>query len=227
MSTTTHPAFSHPGADAVTAMGVAVNQLLDAALWSLSAGQLALLVVGLERQARRVCATSTAAAFAAGDIGFDGAVAVCAAVEGLPGEVLAALTGRIEQLLVGVAREDGARAVVQEAASIVYRFAPDHLQELEQRQNAANRLVLVSRHDGTVAVRGHLDKEAGALGLAVLGPLAKPVPVVGGVPDQRTAGTRYAEAFIQVLQLAGAATPDVRGDRPTVITTISLATRPL
>jgi hypothetical protein len=71
-------------------------------------------------------------------------------------------------------------------------------------------------------LRGQLDKEAGALALAVLGPLAKPVAAVGGVPDQRTAPSRYAEAFVQVLRLAGAASAEVRGDCPTVITTISL-----
>jgi hypothetical protein len=270
---TTHPALVHPATDAVVAVSVALDELFGAALWSLNAAQLAVLVVGLEKQARRVAAaqvvllgqaemslvaehqgaTSTAAwlktaadvapgitkarlglhrslgareltgaAFRAGDIGFDAATAVCVAVEGLPGAVPAALTRRIEQILIEVAQEDGTKAVVQHAARIVNQFAPEELEAAEQRDHEQNRLAVIPRHDGTVVIRGQLDKEAGALALAVLGPLAKPAAAVGGLPDQRTAATRYADAFIQAMRLAGAASPEVRGDRPTVVATISL-----
>jgi hypothetical protein len=87
--------------------------------------------------------------------------------------VPAALTGRIEHILVDIAREEGTREVVQHAALIVHQFAPDHLEQLEERQHAENRVAVISRHDGTVGIRGQMDKETGALALAVLGPLAR------------------------------------------------------
>jgi hypothetical protein len=162
--------------------------------------------------------------FGRGDIGFDAAAAVCAAVEGLPPAVPAALVETIEEVLVEVAREEGTRAVVRRAAEIVHRFAPDELERTERDQVEQNRLSLVSCHNGTVAVRGVLDREAGALAFAILGPLAAPLAAVDGIPDQRTAPNRYADAFVRVLQLAGATSADVRGDRPHIVVTTSLAT---
>jgi hypothetical protein len=166
----------------------------------------------------------TSGSFAAGDIGFDSAVAVCAAVDGLPAGVAAALVDTIETVLVDVAKEEGARAVARRAAEIVHRFAPDDLETTERRQVELNRLTLVSCHNGTVAVRGLLDREAGALAFAVLSPLAAPRAAVDGIPDQRAAPTRYAEAFIRALRVAGAASPDVHGDRPQMVVTTSLET---
>jgi hypothetical protein len=164
------------------------------------------------------------ASFAAGDIGFDAAVAVCTAIEGLPPAVPATLVDTIETVLVDVARDEGTRAVVHRAAEIVHRFAPDDLERTEREQVEQNRLSLVSNHNGTVALRGLLDRESGALAYAILGPLAAPRPAADGIPDQRAAPTRYADALIRVLTLAGASSPDARGDRPTMVVTTSLET---
>ena len=71
-------------------------------------------------------------------------------------------------------------------------------------------------------LRGLLDKEAGALAVAVLGPLAAPAPAVDGTPDPRDAGARYADAFVQLCQSATPELPQVRGERPNVAVTISL-----
>jgi Domain of unknown function (DUF222) len=166
----------------------------------------------------------TAAAFAAGEISHDAAVAVCDAITALPASVPAALTGEVEALLVGVGRDEGTRAVVRRAMQITQQFAPDVLEDQERWAREHRFLSLTTRHDGTVAVRGLLDKETGALALAVLGPLAAPAPAIDGTPDLREAGVRYVDAFGQLCQLATPTLPEVRGDRPTALVTIALET---
>jgi uncharacterized protein DUF222 len=167
---------------------------------------------------------ATAAAFTAGEISQDAAVAVCDAVNALPASVPAALTSEVEALLVGVARDEGTRAVVRRAMEITQQFAPEVLEDQERWAREHRFLSLTTRHDGTVAVRGLLDKEAGALALAVLGPLAAPAPAVDGTPDLRESGMRYADAFVQLCQVATPTLPDVRGERPTGLVTMSLET---
>ena len=164
----------------------------------------------------------TAAAFAGGDITMDAAGAVCAAIAALPPSVPAAMTGEVEELLLATARQEGSRAVTRRAMEITYRFAPEVLEEQEAAAREARYLTLTTRADGTVALRGQLDKEAGALAQAVLGPLAAPSPATDGIPDLRDTGARYADAFVQLCQLATPDLPQVRGERPNVALTMSL-----
>ena len=164
----------------------------------------------------------TATAFAAGDISMDAAAAVCAAMDQLPAGVPAALTIQVETLLVDTAREEGTRAVTRRATDIIHRFAPDQLAQEEQEQRHRRRLRLTLHPDGSVGLRGVLDKEAGALAYAVLGPLAAPSPATDGVPDLRDTEARYGDAFVQLLQLASTVAPDARGERPHVVVTIDL-----
>jgi Domain of unknown function (DUF222) len=84
------------------------------------------------------------------------------------------------------------------------------------------KLTLTQNHDGTLGLRGVLDKESGALALAVLGPLAAPAAVTEGLSDMRFPGQRYADAFVQLCQLATPALPDVRGERPHLLVTTTL-----
>ena len=168
------------------------------------------------------CRPVTATAFAAGDISMDAAATVCAAMDQLPGDVPAALTSQVEALLVDTAREEGTRAVTRRATEIVHRFAPDQLEQEEQAQRHGRRLRLTLRPDGTVGLRGVLDKEAGALAYALLGPLAAPSPASDGVPDLRDTEARYGDALVQVLKLASTVAPDARGERPHIVVTIGL-----
>ena len=156
----------------------------------------------------------TRAAFRAGDITIDAAAAVVTAMTHLPAAVPAALIGDVEQLLVDTARDEGTRAVVHRAADIGHRFAPEALEADEQAAREARWLSLTLRHDGTVAIKGLLDKEAGAQALAVLNPLAAPAPATDGTPDPRDTGKRYADALVQLCQHATTTSPDVRGERP-------------
>ncbi len=164
----------------------------------------------------------TAAAFAAGDINMASAQGVCAAMEALPPSIPAVMSGEVEQLLVDTARQEGHRAVTRRAMEITYRFAPEVLEAQEQAAREARFLTLTSRADGTVSLRGQLDKEAGALAQAVLGPLAAPAPATDGIPDPRDVGTRYADAFVQLCHSVTPELPQVRGERPNVAITMSL-----
>jgi hypothetical protein len=164
----------------------------------------------------------TAAAFAAGDISMASAQEVCAGMDALPASVPAVMSGGVEELLLDTARQEGHRAVTRRAMEITYRFAPEVLEEQERAAREARFLTLTSRADGTVSIRGQLDKEAGALAQAVLGPLAAPAPATDGIPDLRDTGARYADALIQLLQSATPGLPQVRGERPNVSVTVGL-----
>jgi hypothetical protein len=269
--------LDYPAVAAVADLDRALDELAEASLWSMPAGELGQLVVAVERVARRLqCAqvqllaqadtslvaehegaTSTvawlravadvpvgvgrarlelhralggrplaAAAFAAGQIGTDAATAVCAAMESLPPAVPAALMSTVERLLVEVAREEGTRAVVHRANDIIHRYDPDQLAADERAQAEANTLRPTLRHDGTMALRGSLDREAAALFLATLEPLAKPLPADNGLPDMRDAGARYAAALIQLCRIASSnpALPTVHGEPTHVLLTIALET---
>src|SRR5450755_1456740 len=163
-----------------------------------------------------------AAAFGAGDIGPDAASAVCAAIDTLPGGVPAAMHTQIEVLLVDTARDESTKAVVARSMEIANRFDPDGFAQREEDARARRFLHLIRQHDGTLKIRGCLDKEAGALVLAVLDPLAAPGPVNEGISDLRLVEHRYADALVQLCQLATPTLPDVRGERPHIFVTTTL-----
>jgi hypothetical protein len=83
---------------------------------------------------------------------------------------------------------------------------------------------LTHAHDGSLAIRGKLDAETGALVSAVLAPLAAPAPATDGTPDVREVGLRYADALVQVCQVATSQLPEVRGEPSTVLVTMGLET---
>ena len=91
------------------------------------------------------------------------AEAVCAAIEVLPATVPAAMTHEIEELLLATARQEGGRAVTRRAMEITYRFAPEVLEEQEASRAGGSIADIDHPPDGTVSLRGLLDKEAGAL----------------------------------------------------------------
>ncbi len=165
-----------------------------------------------------------AAALAAGEVSVEAASAVCVALAGLPAGVPAVQVGSVEQALVDIAAADGAAAVARWATRITQQWAPDLLDQREAAARAARFLSVVTSRDGTVGVSGRFDQEGGALLTAVLGALAAPAPAVDGVPDPRDAGTRWADALLQVCQRATPGLPEVRGERPNVLLTISLET---
>jgi hypothetical protein len=162
------------------------------------------------------------AAFSAGDIGSEAATVVCSAIDTLPGGVPAAMNTDIEGLLVDIARDEGTKAVVQRTMEIADRFAPDEFAHQEAWNRSQRWLKLIRQHDGTLKIRGVLDKESAALALAVLDPLAAPLPTVDGVPDTRLPEGRNADAFMQLCQLATPALPEVRGERPHMFVTTTL-----
>ena len=181
--------------------------------------------VGRARLALHHALTSrpvVAAAFSSGDIGPEAASAVCAAIDTLPGGVPAAMYTEIETLLVDTARDEGTKAVVARSMEIANRFDPDGFAQHEEDARARRFLHLIRQHDGTLKVRGCLDKEAGALVLAVLDPLAAPEPVNEGIRDLRLAEHRYADALVQLCQLATPTLPEVRGERPHMFVTTTL-----
>ena len=162
------------------------------------------------------------AAFSAGDIGQDAAAVICSAIDMLPGGVPAALNTEIEQLLIDTARDEGTKAVVRHSMAIADRFDPDGVEQQEAMVREDRGLQIVRKPDGRITLRGCLDKESAALALAVLDPLAAPLPTADGTPDGRSAERRYADALVQALQLATTALPEACGERPHMFVTTTL-----
>ena len=112
--------------------------------------------------------------------------------------------------------------MVQRSMEIASRFDPDGFEQQEESARSRRWLHLIRQHDGTVKLRGCLDKESGALVLAVLDPLAAPAPVNEGLSDMRLAEHRHADALVQLCQLATPALPEGRGERPHMFVTTTL-----
>jgi len=167
---------------------------------------------------------ATRGAFAAGKIAQRCAAAVCQALDGLPPAVPAAMTGRVEELLLEVAAEDGAAAVARAAAGIVHRFAPDELACWEARAGERDKLSVRLLPDGGITLRARYGVEAAARILPVLGAYAAPCQAAGGVPDMRDTEARQAAALVDICQVAaaGPGAPRRDGEPPHVSVTISL-----
>lgn len=76
-----------------------------------------------------------------------------------------------------------------------------------------------SRSDGSVAFRGTIDPESGALLAALISPLAKPK-----ANDTRTTSQRQGDAFAEIIELAAGSEklPDEGGERPHVAITMNV-----
>ncbi|MFC0437667.1 HNH endonuclease signature motif containing protein [Kutzneria buriramensis] len=75
-----------------------------------------------------------------------------------------------------------------------------------------------SRPDGSVAFRGTIDQESGALLAALISPLAKPT-----ADDTRTTPQRQGDAFTEIIELAAGSDklPDEGGERPHLAITMN------
>lgn len=146
---------------------------------------------------------------------------MCQALDGLP----AALTGRVEELLLAVAAEDGAAAVARAAAGIVHRFAPDELAWREARAGERDRLSVRLLPDGGITLRARYGVATAAVILPALGCYAAPREAGDGAPDLRDAETRQAAALVDICAKAsGPGAPSARGEPPHVSVTVSLDT---
>ncbi|HEX7104853.1 MAG TPA: DUF222 domain-containing protein, partial [Acidothermaceae bacterium] len=183
---------------------------------------------GLTRERLRLHAAlsnrhATREAFAAGAIGQRSAVAVCEALDTLPAAVPAAMTGRVEELLLQVAAEDGAAAVARAAAGVVHRFAPDELAFREARAAERDALAVRLLPDGGITLRARYGVAAAAVILPVLSAYAAPSQAVGGPPDTRDTDTRQAAALVDICAAAsGPGAPAARGEPPHVSVTVTL-----
>lgn len=164
-------------------------------------------------------------AFCAGDINVQGASAICEALRSFPAETPHRTLEVIEEDLVSTAREKGPTSVARRASEFLHRLAPEALAAQEAQQQEESRLKLRVCPDGRLNLRGMLDRESGALALAVLGSLA--APSSSDDPSHpRDSEQRYADALVSVLRIAQSSdkVPTVHGERPTVVVTVGLET---
>ncbi len=181
---------------------------------------------------------ATRQAFATGVIAQRSAAAVCEALDALPAAVPAAMTGRVEELLLAVAADDGAAAVARAAAGVAHRFAPDELAWREARAADRDTLAVRLLPDGGITLRARYGVAAAAVILPALGAHATPGGTgagagagagggtgAGGAPDRRDTASRHAEALVAICKLAcGPGSPAVRGEPPHISVTVPLQT---
>lgn len=192
---------------------------------------LSALVTSRPQQARRVCrlaetldseVAATGAAFAAGVVDAEQAQVIATAVHQLPDEVGAEARARAEQILLGEADRFHAGVLAGLGHTLLERVAPEvaearlgeQLARAEARdEQRRNTLTASVDHRGRTRLRGELDTESWALVSAAFEPLAKPMPAAGPegavVRDDRSVGTRQADALVELSRRA------LNGDLPT------------
>jgi hypothetical protein len=137
--------------------------------------------------------------------------------------------GEAEAFLLRQARALGPKPLAVAARRLAHTLDPDQGDRLardETHQHEARALVLSERRDGSLALHGVLDREAGVAVRTALEPLARPRPAAGGVPDPRSAPQRNADALTALAEIALAHgdVPDTGGQRPHVTLTVTAAT---
>ena len=128
-----------------------------------------------------------------------------------------------EEALVQVSKELNAGLTGRAAQRIHQLLMPDDALERREWARSQRDLDLVQTFQGMWWIQGLLSPESGAALAAVLEPLARPVRS-DGVPDDRSAGQRRADALGQLASWAASAgmPPRAGGIRPQVAVRIDL-----
>jgi hypothetical protein len=175
---------------------------------------------------------AVADALAAGAVSVEQARVIVAAVAELPGHVGPEVVDRAVATLVEAAGQFDPSVLRKLGARILSHVAPEIAEEVERKKladeerEARQRRGFTLSADGMGGVRlhGRLDAEAAAIVAAALDPLCRPGALApAGVPDERSAEQRRADALVEVCRLAlnGGDLPANGGDRPQVVVTVN------
>ncbi|MFN8035192.1 MAG: DUF222 domain-containing protein [Acidimicrobiia bacterium] len=159
----------------------------------------------------------TAAAFAAGDIGYRHVQVITRATAGVGREA----AERGEQILVEAARSLDPGRLRRVALHWQHALDPDVVADAAAALHARRRVHLSSTLHGAWLLDGLLDAEGGAIVATALDALMRPLP-----GDTRTAPQRRADALVELArrQLDGGGLPARGGERPHVLVTLDLQT---
>jgi hypothetical protein len=160
----------------------------------------------------------TAAALAGGEVTYQHAEVIARATADLDVDTVRAG----EAILLAAARETDPLALAHAGRHLRHAVAPERMLAEARAAHAERYLTVAQTFQGTVAIQGSLDPEAGALVLTALAPLASPT----GPDDDRDAGQRRADALIELARrsLDAGTLPDIGGERPHLTVTVDLAT---
>jgi Domain of unknown function (DUF222) len=160
----------------------------------------------------------TAAALAAGEISPAHAGVVAAGTADLPVHT----TTEAEPVLLEAARRLDPRRLRRVVDHLRQVADPDAAEQQQQRRFDRRGVWLAPTWEGTVALGGHLDPEAGQTLLAALEPLARPT----SVQDDRNGWQRNADALAELARrsLEAGSLPRTGGVRPQLLVTVDLAT---
>jgi hypothetical protein len=158
-----------------------------------------------------------AQAYTAGQIGLSQVDAAASVLPDMDPQALAAGAGK---LLAEQATVHPPAVFARAAQRIRDHFHPAAADTRARRLSEGRWLSVARTFQGCVAVQGVLDPDGGKLLLATLGALTPPP----ATDDGRSAGTRRAEALLDLCRLAGSTLPVAGGDKPRVVVTLDWAT---
>jgi hypothetical protein len=168
----------------------------------------------------------TASAVGAGEVNFEHATVITAAVESLPDPVRAERGGEVEATLVEHARAASPRSLKLLADRIAAHLDPDGAPptEVDRQQHSRRRLLLWGNGDGTGDLSGSLSPACQAIWQTVFAALANQRPDDALGPDTRTQPQRMHDAFEEAGRrlLAAGKLPNAAGLASTLIVTIDL-----
>jgi hypothetical protein len=178
--------------------------------WHLTAGSASMIAKAAAVLARPDL-ESVAGDVRSTDVSPQVAVTIAAEFDKMSGDLTDAARPVVLGLMGQVGRDQGATAVRQLHDLLVQRYGiPGVFQDGQDRLHrsvelSAGRLAPsgLYRYELTV------DPEGRAVVEAAIGPLAAPLPAVGGTPDSRSAGRRRGEALIAVCRRSTAAALNV------------------
>jgi Domain of unknown function (DUF222) len=167
---------------------------------------------------------ATAAELSAGAIGPAHLRVITATMRRIPPSTHAGVVTQAEQTLATAARRFDPAALTRIGERLLAHLDPDGTAPSEEPETM-RELRVRTGHDGTVSLNGKLDPEGGARVLEVLNSLNGRRPPVDGVPDQRSAARRNADALVEVMSglLDDGKLPTRGGQRPHLVLTMRLS----
>ncbi|MCA1675994.1 MAG: HNH endonuclease, partial [Actinobacteria bacterium] len=168
----------------------------------------------------------TARALGEGAIGPAHAEVIAAVMKALPERFDPDTCAVVEEQVAGFARVYSPRETGVLARQLVARLDPDGSEpaDPDEAPRPANTLIFGRSRRGKLKLTGEFDAAGEASIRAMIDALAKPSPVIEGIPDERSLPARQGDALVdaahQVLGFGNL--PDCGGERPHVTVMMDL-----
>lgn len=142
----------------------------------------------------------SARSVAAGEISAAHVSVISDCLEAAPAQWSTEQLASVEQTLVEFARREHPASLRKTAVLMMARLDPDGVEPRDEQLKRRRELTLTRNRDGSGCLRGRLTAEATAVWDTVLDSLSAPVPSADGHIDDRSAGQRRHDGFVEAGQ---------------------------